>query len=303
LQNLFGEGVLSASFIPVYSRLRSELDHDTARRVAGVIGSILVVVMSFFVLIGVLFTPAFVDIVAGGFEGETRELTIQIVRILFPGVGLLVLSAWCLGILNSHRRFFLSYVAPVFWNLAMIASLVMFGRSHTQSELAIDLAWGSVIGSLLQMGVQLPFVFQVAGKIRPLIDLRIPHVRQVFRGVVPVLISRGVVQLSAFIDASIATYLGAAAASSLGYAQTLYLLPISLFGMAVSAAELPEMSVVGASTEDARAKLRARLINGRRSIAFFVIPSAVAFLFVGRSVVSAIYQKGHVGPEDTLYVW
>jgi putative peptidoglycan lipid II flippase len=268
-----------------------------------VIGSVLAVTMSFFVLIGVLFTPSFVDIVAGGFEGETRLLTIQIVRILFPGVGLLVLSAWCLGILNSHRRFFLSYVAPVFWNLAMIVALVAFGRSHSQNDLAIDLAWGSVVGSLLQMGVQLPVVFRVAGKIRPSLDLDLEPVRAVFRGVVPVLISRGVVQLSAFIDASIATYLGPAAASSLGYAQTLYLLPISLFGMAVSAAELPEMSVVGASTAEARQKLRSRLVSGRRSIAFFVIPSAVAFLFVGRAVVSAIYQTGRFGPEDTLYVW
>jgi len=303
LQNLFGEGVLSASFIPVYSRLRSEMDHETARKVASVIGSVLAVAMSVFVLIGVLFTPSFVDIVAGGFTGETRDLTIQIVRILFPGVGLLVLSAWCLGILNSHRRFFLSYVAPVFWNVAMIGALVIFGRKHTQNELAIDLAWGSVVGSLFQMGIQLPFVFQSAGRLRPLLDLKLPPVRTVFRGVVPVLISRGVVQLSAFIDASIATYLGPAAASSLGYAQTLYLLPISLFGMAVSAAELPEMSVVGASTEEAREKLRSRLVGGRRSIAFFVIPSAVAFLFVGRAVVAAIYQTGKFGPEDTLYVW
>lgn len=303
LQNLFGEGVLSASFIPVYSKLRSDLDHETAQKVASVIGSVLAVVMSFFVLFGVLLTPWFVDLVAPGFTGEARELTIQIVRILFPGVGLLVLSAWCLGILNSHRRFFLSYVAPVFWNAAMIAALFVFGRVHSQNQLAIDVAWGSVVGSLLQMGVQLPFVFQSAGKLRPLIDLSLKPVRLVFRGVAPVLVSRGVVQLSAYIDAMIASYLGTAAVASIAYAQTLYLLPISLFGMAVAAAELPEMAVLGGSTDEAKARLRNRLISGRRSIAFFVIPSAVAFLFVGRSVVAAIYQTGQFGPEDTLYVW
>lgn len=303
LQNLFGEGVLSASFIPVYSRLRSELDHQTAEKVASVIGSVLALMMSILVLLGVLLTPAFVDLVAPGFHGELRELTIELVRILFPGVGLLVLSAWCLGILNSHRRFFLSYVAPVFWNVAMIAALVMFGRSHTQSQLAIDVAWGSVVGSFLQMSVQLPFVFRAAGRLRPLIDLGLQPVRDVFRGVAPVLVSRGVVQLSAYIDGMIASFLGASAVASIAYAQTIYLLPISLFGMAVAAAELPEMSVVGGASEEARVRLRNRLVSGRRSIAFFVIPSAVAFLFLGRAVVAAIYQTGQFGPEDTLYVW
>ena len=303
LQNLFGEGVLSASFIPVYSKLRSELDHATAEKVASVIGSVLAVMMSFFVLIGVLLTPWFVDLVAPGFHGDLRELTIELVRILFPGVGLLVLSAWCLGILNSHRRFFLSYVAPVFWNLAMIVALVMFGRTHSQSQLAVDVAWGSVVGSLLQMSVQLPFVFQAAGRLRPMIDLGLRPVREVFRGVAPVLVSRGVVQLSAYIDGMIASFLGASAVASIAYAQTIYLLPISLFGMAVAAAELPEMSIVGGASEEARTRLRTRLIAGRRSIAFFVIPSAIAFLFLGRSVVAAIYQTGQFGPEDTLYVW
>lgn len=303
LQNLFGEGVLSASFIPVYSRLRSELDHKTAEKVASVIGSVLALFMSVLVLLGVWLTPSFVDLVAPGFTGEVRLLTIQLVRILFPGVGLLVLSAWCLGILNSHRRFFLSYVAPVFWNVAMIGALVLFGRSHSQEQLAVDVAWGSVLGSLLQMSVQLPFVFKAAGRLRPLIDLSLKPVRDVFRGVAPVLVSRGVVQLSAYIDGMIASFLGASAVASIAYAQTIYLLPISLFGMAVAAAELPEMAVVGGGTDEARAKLRTRLISGRRSIAFFVIPSAIAFLFLGRSVVSAIYQTGQFGAEDTLFVW
>src|ERR1019366_10019773 len=104
-----------------------------------------------------LFTPFVTDLVAAGFHGEKRELTIRLVRILFPGAGLLVLSAWCLGILNSHRKFFLSYTAPVLWNLAMIVTLLAF-RGERESSLAVTLAWGSVVGSALQFGVQLPVV-------------------------------------------------------------------------------------------------------------------------------------------------
>ena len=304
LQNLFGEGVLSASFVPVYTRLRAEGDHETARRLAGVVGSVLTFAISFFVLAGVMSASLLVDLIAPGFKGELRELTIQIVRILFPGVGLLVLSAWCLGILNSHRRFFISYVAPVFWNLAMIGTLVLFGESSTQESLVIALAWGSVLGSLLQLGVQLPFVFRSAGRLRPSLEHRLPSARTVFKNFTPVLLSRGVVQVSAFIDGIIASFLGAAAVASLAYAQTLYLLPISLFGMAVAAAELPEMSEgANDASETAFARLRERIINGCHRIAFFVIPSCIAFIFLGREVITLIFQSGEFGNEDTLYVW
>ena len=123
LQNVFGEGALSASFIPVYSKLLAQGDEKEAARVANAILGLLALVTSTIVLIGVLFTPYFIDVIALGFEGETRELAIRLARVLFPGAGLLVMSAWCLGVLNSHHRFFLSYTAPVVWNPAIITSL------------------------------------------------------------------------------------------------------------------------------------------------------------------------------------
>src|SRR5438874_1016897 len=127
LQNLFGEGALSASFIPVYAALVARGERDEADRVAGAVASLLALVVSMLVLAGVLATPLLIDAIAPGFHGEKRELTIAIVRVLFPGIGLLVMSAWCLGVLNSHQRFLLSYMAPVAVNAAMIATLVGFG--------------------------------------------------------------------------------------------------------------------------------------------------------------------------------
>ncbi|MGA9998010.1 MAG: lipid II flippase MurJ, partial [Pyrinomonadaceae bacterium] len=104
LQNIFGEGALSASFIPVYARLLAKDDEQEATRVASAILTLLALVTSIIVLAGVLTTPLLITLIAPGFEGETRELTIRLVRIFFPGAGLLVMSAWCLGVLNSHRR-------------------------------------------------------------------------------------------------------------------------------------------------------------------------------------------------------
>src|SRR5690348_2707891 len=144
LQNLFGEGVLSASFIPVYVRLRATGNEEEASDVADAIATLLALVTSILVLIGVLATPYIIDAIAPGFHGAKRELTIRLVRIFFPGAGLLVMSAWCLGILNSHRRFFLSYAAPVAWNAVMIATMIGFGRSYSEDSLAVITAWGSV---------------------------------------------------------------------------------------------------------------------------------------------------------------
>src|SRR5207249_2322167 len=104
LQNLFGEGVLSASFIPVYAGLRADGNDAEAKRVASAVAALLVLTTSVLVLAGVLLTPWLIAVIAPGFDGEKRAETIRLVRILFPGAGLLAPSAWCLGVLNSHRR-------------------------------------------------------------------------------------------------------------------------------------------------------------------------------------------------------
>src|SRR5215467_8635301 len=292
LQNLFGEGVLSASFIPVYAKLVAEEKKQDAGQVAGAIFSLLAVVTAVLVLAGVLATPYLIDAIAPGFKDETRRLTIELVRIFFPGVGLLVLSAWCLGILNSHRKFFLSYVSPVIWNAAIIAALLLFAKRGDRWQLAVAAAWGSVIGSGLQFLIQLPVVLRLAPAIRLYFTSISDHVKTVVRNFVPVFIARGVVQLSAYVDAFLASYLPTGAVAALTNAQTLYLLPVSLFGMSISVAELPAMSTTLGSQEEIASALRQRIEASTRRIGFFVVPSAVAFVALGNVIAAAIYQTG-----------
>ena len=303
LQNLFGEGALSASFIPVYAGLRARGEQEEAERVAGAVAGLLSLVIAAVVLLGVLAAASLVDLIAPGFEGEKRELTIRLVRILFPGAGLLVLSAWCLGILNSHRRFFLSYAAPIIWNAAIITFLLVFGPRSPQVRLAEWAAWGSVAGSILQVLIQLPAVLAVLGRLRFAISLKSDHVRTVVRNFVPAFLSRGVVQISAYVDEILASLLPSGAVAAMGYAQTLYTLPVSLFGMSVSAAELPAMSSAVGDEETVSAYLRDRLNHGLRQIAFFVVPSAMAFAALGNVIASALYQSGRFSSQDADYVW
>jgi putative peptidoglycan lipid II flippase len=303
LQNVFGEGALSASFIPVYAKLLAEGDEKEATRVANAVFGLLALVTSVIVLIGVLTTPLFVSVIASGFDGDRRELTITLVRIFFPGAGLLVLSAWCLGVLNSHHRFFVSYTAPVAWNLAIITSLVFFGTRVDLPRLAELTAWGSVIGSALQFGVQVPTVLRLMKRFRPIIEVASPHVRQIAHNFFPVFMSRGVVQISAFVDSSLASYLGTGAVGALTYAQSLYTLPVSLFGMSVSAAELPTMAKALGSTDVVAETLRRRLDAGLHRIAFFIVPSSMAFLALGDVIAAVLYQTGKFRSTDSIYVW
>jgi putative peptidoglycan lipid II flippase len=313
LQNVFGEGALSASFIPVYANLLARHDEKEARRVASAVFTLLALVTSVIVLAGVLSAPFLTSVIAFGFEGDRRDLVIRLVRILFPGAGLLVLSAWCLGVLNSHRKFFLSYTAPVVWNIAIIFSLVMFGRHSGQLDevslgqfqfhLAEIVAWGSVVGSALQFAVQLPTVIWLVKKLRPVFDLVSPHVREVIRNFFPVFISRGVVQISAFIDVTLASLLPTGAVAAITYAQSLYTLPVSLFGMSVSAAELPAMSSAIGTSDEVAVELRHRLDAGLSRIAFFIVPSAMAMLALGDVMTAVLYQTGEFKHDATVYVW
>jgi putative peptidoglycan lipid II flippase len=303
LQNLFGEGVLSASFIPVYARLLAEDRREDAERVAGAVLALLALAVAILVLGGVLLARPLIDLIAPGFAGEKRELTIFLVQILFPGTGLLVLSAWCLGVLNSHRRFLLSYAAPVAWNLTIIAVLLLTGSETAQRQTAVYAAWGSVLGSLLQVLVQVPTVLLVVGRLRPRIQRRSIHVQAVVYNFVPAFLGRGVTQVSAYVDTLIASLLPTGAVAALSYAQVLYTLPVSLFGMSISAAELPAMSSALGSRDEIAAYLRQRLDRGLRQIAFYVVPASAAFVCLGDVLAGALYQTGNFTRAQTLYVW
>ncbi len=296
LQNLFGEGALSASFIPVYAGL-SEKEPKEAARVAGIILSLLSLLMTLLVVLGLVATPLLIGLIAPGFEGEKREAAVKLVRILFPGIGLLVISAFCLGVLNSHRRFFVSYAAPVLWNGAMIATLVFF-KDEDAYRFAENLAWGAVVGSFLQVLVQVPPMLRYIKDMKPGLDLSSGPVRTILSRFFPNLMSRGIIQINGYVEQMIASFLPTGALAAIGYAQILYTLPTSLFGTAIAASNLIDMA-----TADQDQQVAKKLHQGMRHVAFFIIPSALAFILMGNVLAAALFKTGKFRDEDTRYVW
>lgn len=300
LQNLLGEGTLSASFIPAYSALLGQGRTQDAGRVAGAMFALLLAIAGLVAGIGVLAAPVLVSVFTPGFEGERRELMVAVVRILFPMTGVLVLSAWALGILNSHRKFFLPYFAPVLWNAAIIAAILGFASRVDLDGLLLAAAWGAFIGGVLQFAVQLPAVRKLDREIRLNTGRGNAEFKDAVRKAGPAVLGRGVVQVSAYVDMVLASLLAIGAVARLRYAQTLYVLPVSLFGMSIAAAELPELARDGAAAGE---ELRKRAIAAVRRVAFFVVPSAVAFVAIGDALVAGLYRAGEFGAADVTAVW
>ncbi len=297
IRNLLGEGTLSASFIPIYAGLIERGETDNAKRLSSVIASILVLLTALLALMGIALAPVITDFVAPGFSGARRDLTVTLVQIMFPMSGVMILSAWCLGILNTHRRFFLSYAAPALWNIAQITTLVTLGGMLAEMRLVVALAVGALAGSLLQLLVQLPATLKLVGGVHWSLDLNAPGVRTVVRRWVPVIVGAGAYQISSIVDTQLASLLQQGAVAILGYAQLVAILPVSLFGISVAAVALPQLSrdVV---TDDTRL-LKSRLAVGTRRIAYFVLPAAVALGALSPQVIGALFQTGAFGATQT----
>ncbi len=296
IQNLLGEGAISASFVPVFAGLVEDENEEESKQLAASILGHLAVVVTLLVGLAVVFARPLVWLVTlGNWSGDRYEWTIELTRITAVGAGLLVIAAFCLGILNSHRRYFLPYAAPILWSGAQIVALLGIlifadlGDGSTEvggSGVRAVLAWSVVVGSALQLAIQWPTVRRLVVGLRPSLT-HDDNVAEVFKRFVPALTARGVVQLSSFIDLALASFLVAGAVATLGMVTPLYLISIGVFGFSVATAELTEISRSGLVDSAVARRVR---IGVRRVL----LPAALVtpILILGSSLV-----------VDGLYGW
>ena len=292
VQNLLGEGALSASFVPVYAKLVEDGDEKTASRVAGATLGFLSLAVSVLVAVIVLLAGPIVTVTTlGGFQGERYDLTVSLTRLTAVGVGLLAIGAWCIGVLNAHRRYFLSYAAPVVWNAAQIVAMVaaaivgVVGDELDPDTIARWLVAAMVVGSGLQFLVLWRSVRTAVGVIQPSLT-RSRWVDTVLRRFAPAVAARGALQLSSYLDLALAGLIVAGGPSLLWAAIILYVLPVSLFGFSVATAELTEVSrASGDETEIGR-----RVRVGLRKVALPAGACTAALVFAGTGIGSTLYQ-------------
>ena len=298
LQNLLGEGSLSSSFIPVYSKLLSEGKEKEAGHTAGAVAGLLIAFTGALTLVGILIARPIAKLLTPGFSSEKLDLTADLIKITTAGIGFLVLASWCLGVLNSHRKFFLSYVAPVIWNAAQIVILfIAIGKDWDPVKAARAAAWGLFIGGVIQLLFQFFGVSRLRTKICFSFSWKNEHVREIIRRFNPTILGRGVVQISAYFDLVLASLLVTGAVAALMSAQVLYILPISLFAMTIAAAELPEMS---RNTDSQH--LSNRLNQGIKQTSFLMLLTSVIYMTIGDQIIGVIFQWGSFDRDDSIAV-
>lgn len=325
LQNLLGEQALSAAFIPIYSRMLEDGRDEDAGRFAGAVLALLLAAVSTFVVLGIFLAPLIVSVFSAGYLGDAAAVaeglasvdryprTVQAVRIIFPMTGFLVLASWALGVLNSHRRFVLPYLAPIVWNMAIITALFWAGHRsgmlstptlagvETLDRWLISACWGAAVGGFLQFVVQLPTVLRAVPSLRLRLTTRVDGVRQALAALGPALAGRGVVQLGFFIDTFLASFLAGGAPSAIGYGAVLFNLPLSAFGLSIAAAELPELS--RSDPETMQQRIVERIERAIRQSAFVIVPSILGYGLFGFLVVALLYRRGSFTVEDNWLVY
>lgn len=296
---LLGEGNLSASFIPVLAERMRAADPVEARRLAGSVLGLLLLTVGLVTLLGMVAAPVLAWVVAPGFDPALRGLVARLIVILFPTVAFMVVGAWCMGVLHSHGHFFWPNFAPLFWSVVSAGALIVFIGRSTMEPVDI-LAWGVVAGSAVQLLVQLPATRAVLGSLAPRGGWRDPAVRRTVALFLPMLLGTGVAQLSTLIDVQIATFISDESVATLAYAQRLYLLPLSLFGVAIAQVALPTLShdAVGRAPE----VIREELVRAWRRMAFFLLPSMLGLAAFGLPAVSLLFERGRFDPADTAAV-
>jgi len=208
------------------------------------------------------------------------------------------MSAWCLGILNSHRKFFLSYTAPVLWNFAMIATLLAF-HGQQRDSLAVTVAWGSVAGSLLQFLVQVPSLFRLGYRYRPMLSFSDPGVRKVALLMGPSFFGMGVYQINIFVDTIFATSsrMPAGGVTSLYLGDRVMQLVLGSYAIAMSTALLPAMSHQQAAGEGEQ--IKDTFGFSLRIVSFITIPAAVGLFLLRRPIIQVLFQHGQFNQVST----
>ena len=301
LQNILGEGTLSASFIPTYSRL---IDEDKSEEepgvVAGTIATLLGLATSVVVIVGILAARPLTKVLLPLLPNETFELTVSLVRVMWAGLGFIVLSSWCLGVLNAHRKFFLAFAAPILWNAAQIVfALIAWTQNWSDASIAKAAAWGVLVGGILQFIIQIPVVMKVSPSLKLGLKRGSNAVREIVSKFFPAVMGRGIVQFSGFLDLFLAGFLATGAFTALSLAQIIYMLPIGLFVMSIISADLPEFS----RDRDNTSAVRRRFIASSERIGFYLVFSSIAFITMGEPLVDFLFERGKFTSEDTLYIW
>lgn len=296
LRRLFAEGAFAQAFVPVLADYKEQGSTEAVKalldRVAGVLGSALMVITAFAIVAAPLVTTIF----APGFVAQEEKflLTSQMIRITFPYLLLISMTGFCGAILNSYGRFAVPAFTPVFLNLSLIAAATVAAPYFTEPVFA--LAWGVLLAGVLQLLFQLPSLYRLDLVPRPVFDIKDEGVRRIMKLMIPALFGVSVSQVNLLLDTVLASFLPTGSVSWLYYSDRLTELPLGVFGIAIATVILPSLSAnKSAAKED---HFSATLDWAVRCVLLIGVPAAIALLLLAEPILITLFQYGALTPKD-----
>ncbi|MFC1593860.1 murein biosynthesis integral membrane protein MurJ [Candidatus Omnitrophota bacterium] len=292
LRNLIGEGSVNAAVVPVLSEYAQQKNKEEFALVSNMLMVLAFIILSILTLAGVIFAPVIVRLIAPGFMQDSYrlQLTIRLTRIMFPYLLFIGLTACSMGILHSQKSFFSSAVGPCLLNISIIAGSIL--AANTMQEPVYGLAAGVLVGGLLQLIIQLPYLKRIGFAFKKIRSFAHPAIQQIRRLLIPRLFGSAVYQLNIFVDtmcSSLSYFCGFGAVAAIYYANRIVQLPLAVFGIALASAVLPSLSRLA---EENTAELRKTIQFCLKSILLVMVPSTFALCILAQPVIQTLFQRG-----------
>ncbi len=288
-RDLVGEGATNAAFVPVFSKYTVKHDKEEFWGLANVVLNLLLIILMAITLLGVVFSPFIVRLIAPGFTADPFkfETTVRLNRIIFPYILLISLAAYCVGVLNSLKHFTVPAFAPCLLNISIIIFALLFGEGIK------GLALGVLVGGLLQLAVQVPVLYKKGFRLRLFRNFKHPEAKTIGMLMVPRLFSSSIYQLNNFVDSifgSLATIVGEGGVAVLYFAYRLIQFPLGIFSNALSQAILPALSTQ--ALEETQDNLKRTLSFSLRAVFFVMLPASVGFMVLSRPIILGLFGGG-----------
>src|SRR5829696_5244876 len=296
---LFADSALQGAFVPVFSELLEKGERKEAFRVASSLFFLICLVLGAVTALFILLAEPLMGLIAPGFDDDPalKDLTVNLARLMFPIVVLLALSGLTVGMLNSFEHFSVPALAPVAWNLVIIAALVGLVPVLPEDDEIYAYAIGILGGTVVQFLLPLPWLRGRGGGLTFRIDWRDERVRRVLKLMLPVTIALGLINLSLLINSLFGTLVSDQAPAAIDKAFRIYQLPQGLFSISIATIMFPTLSRLAA--RGARDDLRRTMANGVRQICLLLIPSAVAMAVLAEPITRLVYERGAFDAQAT----
>jgi len=300
IRALFADAALQPAFVPVFTELLGKKAYKEAFRLASTMLLLVTMALGAVTALFVLLAPVIMPVFAPGFEGEILDLTVSLSQVLFPILILLGVSGIVVGILNSYDRFGAFAISPLFWNLSIIAVLVVLEPMFEGRDRIYAYAIGILVGTLIQLLIPVWDLRNTPYRFSFSFDWRNPKVRRVLVLMLPVTISLGLINFNLVINSFFGSLVSEQAPAAIDKAFRIYQLPQGIFSVAIATVLFPTLArFANAGEIDS---LRSTMANGMRQILFVLVPAAAAILVLSDPMIRLVYQRGAFDAHETEVV-